>query len=229
MKTANMFSSLLVACIALSAAHAAGQAAASQAEAFPGEQLGKVSFAVSCAAPVRAPFSRGVALLHDFWYEEARSQFEQIAKTDPHCAMAHWGIAMSVFHQIWDRPDEHAVALGWKEMQAAAAHPAKTAREREYIAALSGFYQPDKIEYQPRIERYAAAMEKLYGRYPHDIDAGAFSALSLLAAEAPDDTSLTAEHKAMAVLNPLFAAYPDHPGVVHYIIHACDTPSLAPD
>jgi tetratricopeptide (TPR) repeat protein len=229
MKTANMFSSLLLACIALSAAHAAGQAAASQAEAFPGEQLGKVSFAVSCAAPVRAPFSRGVALLHDFWYEEARSQFEQIAKTDPHCAMAHWGIAMSVFHQIWDRPDEHAVALGWKEMQAAAAHPAKTARERGYIAALSGFYQPDKIEYQPRIERYAAAMEKLYGRYPHDIDTGAFSALSLLAAEAPDDTSLSAEHKAMAVLNPLFAAYPDHPGVVHYIIHACDTPSLAPD
>jgi tetratricopeptide (TPR) repeat protein len=220
MKTANMFASLLVSCTALSAAHA---------EAFPGEQLGKVSFAVSCAAPVRAPFSRGVALLHDFWYEEARSQFEQIAKTDPHCAMAHWGIAMSVFHQIWDRPDEQAVALGWKEMQAAAAHPAKTAREREYIAALSGFYQPDKIEYQPRIERYAAAMEKLHGRYPHDIDAGAFYALSLLAAEAPDDTSLTAEHKAMAVLNPLFAAYPDHPGVVHYIIHACDTPSLAPD
>jgi tetratricopeptide (TPR) repeat protein len=72
-------------------------------------------------------------------------------------------------------------------------------------------------------------MEKLYSHYPRDIDAGTFYALSLLAAEAPDDTSLTAEHKAMAVLNPLFAAYPDHPGVVHYIIHACDTPSLAPD
>jgi tetratricopeptide (TPR) repeat protein len=213
----------------LGTARAAGHTTAGQAEAFPGERLGTVSFSVSCIASVRAPFSRGVALLHDFWYEEARRQFEQIAKSDPDCAMAHWGIAMSVFHQIWDRPDEQAVSLGWKEMQAAAAHPAKTAREREYIAALSGFYQSDKIEYQPRIERYTAAMEKLYSRYPRDIDAGAFYALSLLAAEAPDDTSLTAEHKAMAVLNPLFAAYPDHPGVVHYIIHACDTPSLAPD
>jgi tetratricopeptide (TPR) repeat protein len=202
---------------------------AAKADASAGERLGKVSFSVSCAPAVGAPFSRGVALLHDFWYEEAQRQFEQIAKADPHCAMAHWGIAMSVFHQIWDRPDEHAVALGWKEMQAADLHPAKTAREREYIDALHGFFRPDKSEYQPRIERYAAAMAKLYGRYPRDIDAGAFYALSLLAAEAPDDTSLAPEHKAMAVLNPLFAQYPDHPGVVHYIIHACDTPSLAPD
>jgi tetratricopeptide (TPR) repeat protein len=234
MKTPNMFCSLLVTCIALSAAHAAGhttpgQAPTGQAEAFPGERLGIVSFSVSCAVPVRAPFSRGVALLHDFWYEEARRQFEQIAKTDPDCAMAHWGIAMSVFHQIWDRPDEHAVELGWKQMQAAAAHPAKTAREREYIAALSGFFLPDKRDYQPRIESYAADMGKLYGRYPRDVDAGAFYALALLAEESPTDTSLAQEHKAMAVLNPLFAAYPNHPGVVHYIIHACDTPSLAPD
>jgi tetratricopeptide (TPR) repeat protein len=202
---------------------------AAKADAPAGERLGKVSFSVSCAPAVRVSFNRGVALLHDFWYEEAHSQFEQIAKTDPDCAMAHWGIAMSVFHQIWDRPDESAVALGWKEMQAAALHPAKTAREREYIAALRGFFQPDKSDYQPRIERYAAAMAQLYGRYPRDTDAGAFYALSLLAAEAPNDTSLAQEHKAMAVLNPLFVKYPDHPGVVHYIIHACDTPSLAPD
>ena len=136
---------------------------------------------------------------------------------------------MSVFHQIWDRPDEQAVARGWKELQAAQKHPAKTAREREYIAALSDFFRPDNRAYQARIESYAAAMAKLYDQYPKDVDAGAFYALSLLAAEAPDDASLTQEHKAMAVLNPLFAQYPDHPGVVHYIIHACDTPSLAPD
>ena len=111
---------------------------AAKADAPAGERLGKVSFAVSCAPAVRAPFSRGVALLHDFWYDEAQSQFQQIAKTDPGCAMAHWGIAMSVFHQIWDRPDEHAVALAWSEMQAAQAHPAKTARERAYIAAKNG-------------------------------------------------------------------------------------------
>jgi tetratricopeptide (TPR) repeat protein len=217
----KILTSLFVALIALPIAARAGTPA--------GERLGKVSFSVSCSPSVRAPFSRGVALLHDFWYEEAQPQFEQIAKTDPDCAMAHWGIAMSLFHQIWDRPDEHAVARGWTEMQAAQSHPAKTAREREYIAALGGFFRPDKHDYQSRIEGYSAAMAKLFARYPDDTDAGAFYALSLLAAEAPDDTSLTQERKAMAVLNPLFAEYPDHPGVVHYIIHACDTPSLAAD
>ncbi len=202
---------------------------AAQADTRAGEQLGKVSFAVSCSPSVRAPFNRGVALLHDFWYDEAQPQFERIAKLDPECAMAHWGIAMSSFHQIWDRPDEHGMARGWAEMQAARSHPAKTAREREYIAALAGFFEPDKRHYQARIDEYAAAMARLYSHYPRDIDAGAFYALSLLAAEAPDDTSLTQEHKAMAVLSPLFMKYPDHPGVVHYVIHACDTPSLAPD
>jgi tetratricopeptide (TPR) repeat protein len=215
--------------ILIALAAAAAPAPAAQADTPAGEQLGKVSFSHSCSRSVRAPFNRGVALLHDFWYEEAQRQFEQIVKTDPDCAMAHWGIAMSVFHQIWDRPDEHAAALGWKEMQAAQSRPAKTAREREYVAALGAFFRPDKRDYQPRIESYAAAMGKLHSHYPRDTDAGAFYALSLLAAEAPDDTSLTQEHKAMAVLNPLFAQYPDHPGVVHYIIHACDTPSLAAD
>jgi tetratricopeptide (TPR) repeat protein len=213
----------------LAALSAAADDSARGAQAFPGERLGEVTFSVSCAPAVRAPFSRGVALLHDFWYEEARPQFEKIAKDDPHCAMAHWGIAMSVFHQIWDRPDEATTALGWKQMQLAASHPAKTARERGYIAALSGFFRPDRRDYQHRIEDYAAAMGKLYGRYPRDIDAGTFYALALLAAQAPDDTSLTAARQAMAVLNPLYARSPDHPGVVHYIIHACDTPSLAPD
>jgi tetratricopeptide (TPR) repeat protein len=220
---------LLVLAALLVAAHSAGDDSMRSAAAFPGERLGAVSFAVSCSPSVRASFNRGVALLHDFWYEEARPQFESIAKADPDCAMAHWGIAMSVFHQIWDRPDEHAMTLGWREMQLAESRHAKTARERGYIAALSGFFRPGTEDYQSRIETYAAAMATLYSRYPHDVDAGAFYALSLLAAEAPNDTSLRQEHRALAVLNPLFETYPDHPGVVHYIIHACDTPSLAPD
>ena len=199
------------------------------ADASDQEKLGAVSFSVSCAPAVRASFDRGVALMHDFWYEEAQRQFAEIAKADPQCAMAHWGIAMSVFHQIWDRPDEAAVALGRKEMRAARTHPAKTARERGYVHALGIVFGSDTRDYQFRIEDYAAAMGTLHRHYPHDIDAAAFYALSLLAAEAPGDTSLAQEHKAMAVLGPLFPEHRDHPGVVHYIIHACDTPSLAQD
>jgi hypothetical protein len=182
--------------LALPLAARAGEDPMREAQAFPGERLGEVSFSVSCLPAVRAQFSRGVALLHDFWYEEARPQFEKIAKADPDCAMAHWGIAMSLFHQIWDRPDDRTVAQGWAEMQAAQSHPAKTAREREYIAALSGFFRPDERDYRSRIGGYATAMATLYGHYPRDIDAGAFYALSILAAEDPNDTSLAQEHKA---------------------------------
>jgi tetratricopeptide (TPR) repeat protein len=191
------------------------------------ERLGTVSFSVSCATTSQAHFNRGVALLHDFWYAEARSQFDQIIKSDPGCAMAHWGVAMSVFHQIWDRPDADAMKLGWAEMQAAQSLAAGTERERGYIAALANFYRPGSEGYPVRIEAYSAAMGTLYAHYPGDVDAGAFYALSLLAAEAPNDTSLSQEHKAMAVLTPLFAKYPDNPGVVHYIIHSCDNPAMA--
>ena len=193
------------------------------------EQLGTVSFSVSCAPSSQASFNRGVALLHDFWYEEARSQFDQIIKSDPGCAMAHWGVAMSAFHQIWDRPGADTMKLGWAQMQTAQSLNAGTDRERDYISALANFYRPGSEEFPARIKAYSTAMGALYAHYPDDVDAGAFYALSLLAAETPDDTSLSQEHKAMAVLKPLFAKYPDNPGVVHYIIHSCDNPTMAPE
>jgi tetratricopeptide (TPR) repeat protein len=208
-------------CLSLLSLPPAGNASA--------ESLGTVSFPVSCAPKVQAEFVRGVALLHDFWYQEAQRQFQQIVKADPSCAMAHWGAAMSLYHQIWDRPDDATRQSGWHELQAVQAHPAKTARERAYIAALSEFYRPSPQDYQARVQAYAAAMGKLYAAYPQDTDAGAFYALALLASVAPNDDSLDLNHRAMEVLTPLFAKYPDHPGVVHYIIHACDTPSMAQD
>ncbi|HVN04938.1 MAG TPA: hypothetical protein VMT86_11005 [Bryobacteraceae bacterium] len=190
------------------------------------ERLGTVRFPVSCAPPSQ-PFDRGVALLHDFWYEEARAQFQRLAKSDPGCTMAHWGVAMSFFHQIWGRPDAESMKLGWAEMRKAQSLHAGTARERAYIAALAGFYHPGAEKYPARVAAYSAAMAKVYAEYPDDVDAGAFYALSLLAAKAPDDSSVAQERQAMAVLKPLFARYPDNPGVVHYIIHSCDNPVMA--
>lgn len=195
----------------------------------PGERLGTVSFSVSCSPSVEEPFNRGVALLHDFWYAEAKPQFERIAKADPNCAMAHWGVAMSAFHQIWERPDDLAMKLGWEEIQKAQSAAAKTERERDYISALAIMFKPGTDDFMTRITAYSAAMGALYRKYPSDVDAGAFYALSLLASEAPNDTSLKHEHEAMAVLTPLYAQYPDNPGVVHYIIHSCDNPAMAKD
>lgn len=220
--------SILLVLIAISiSARAAGDNSMNHSDALAAERLGTVSFSVSCPAS-QASFNRGVALLHDFWYEEAGRQFNQITKADPSCAMAYWGEAMSEFHQIWDRPGEGAMARGWGKIQKAQSYEAKTGRERDYISALSIFYRPGKQDYQARVEAYSAAMSALYNHYPNDIDAAAFYALSLLADKAPGDTSLAHERKALAVLTPLFAKNPNHPGLAHYIIHACDSPALAP-
>jgi tetratricopeptide (TPR) repeat protein len=226
MKTQSSFLFSVNICLAALATVVTATATAAEA---PPERLGTVSFPTSCAPSVQRSVNRGVALLHDFWYEESRPQFERILKADPSCAIAHWGLAMSGFHQIWDRPDAATIAAAWKELQAAQAHPAKTPREREYIAALGEFFKPGKDEHEARIKAYAASMKTLYAHHPDDVDAGAFYALAVLAARSTNDVSLTAQHEAMAVLTPLWRKYPDHPGVVHYIIHACDTPSLAQD
>ncbi len=195
----------------------------------PNEKLGKVSFPISCDAASEAPFERGVALLHSFGYEDAEQQFSEVAQKDPGCAMAHWGIAMSLFHQIWERPENTVLARGHGEIEKAQQIGAKTERERAYISALGVFYSvQEKKDYQRQAAAYSDAMAKLYQQYPADLEAGAFYALSLLAAEPPGDESHAARRKAIAVLNPLFEKQPEHPGLAHYIIHTCDTPDLAP-
>lgn len=192
------------------------------------EKLGKVSFPISCAAGSQAEFERGVALLHSFGYEEAEEQFTEITKKDAGCAMAHWGVAMSLFHQIWERPEDATLKRGHEEIEKAEKIGAKTERERGYISALGAFYSdPSKANYLKQAAAYSDAMEKLYQNYPDDLEAGAFYALSLMAAEKPDDATHEATKNAVAVLNPLFAKQPDHPGLAHYIIHACDSPDMA--
>ena len=191
------------------------------------EKLGKVSFPISCAGGSQKPFERGVALLHSFGYEDAEEQFKTIVKNDPKCAMAHWGIAMSLYHQIWERPSDATMKRGHSELAQARKLGAKTERERGYISALSAFYAGPSKDYLKLAGTYSAAMGKLYEKYPDDLEAGTFYALSLLGSASPDDTTLSAEKKAVAVLNPIFTKEPEHPGVAHYIIHSCDSPQLA--
>jgi tetratricopeptide (TPR) repeat protein len=195
------------------------------------EVLGQVSFPTSCAANSKAGMQRGVALLHSFGYSEAQMQFEAVAKEEPGCAMAHWGIAMTQFHELWGPPDADGLKLGREEMAKAqaAGSRATTPIERAYIEALSAYFEPEKEKSQERAEAYEAKMNALHSNFPDDVEGAAFDALSILAAVAPEDTSLTHERAALGILVPLFAAHPDHPGLAHYIIHTCDTPALAAD
>lgn len=192
----------------------------------PSEKLGTISFPVSCSASVQKPFERGVALLHSFAYDEARQQFQEVAATDSHCAMAYWGQAMSLYHQLWSRPTEADMTQGWKLIEQARTTKAKTQRERDYISALAAFYQPDKSEFEQRADAYAAAMKRVYESYPKDREAAIFYALSLLGSGS-DETEIENAKQAISILSQLFTQHPDHPGVAHYLIHACDNPNFA--
>jgi hypothetical protein len=192
-------------------------------------QLGTVSFPVSCAPDVQKPFERGVALLHSFWYEEAEKEFQQIVIDDPHCAMAHWGLAMSKWHQLWDNPEPNVIGSGLDEVHEAKFTDGRiTPREHAYIAAITAFYSDSKkLNHEARAQAYSDAMKKVYETYPDDHEAAAFYALSLLASEPHDDATFANRKQAAAILEKLFAIEPDHPGVAHYLIHSYDKPQLA--
>jgi tetratricopeptide (TPR) repeat protein len=190
-------------------------------------QLGTVHFPVSCIPSVQKPFERGVALLHSFWYEEAEKEFLDIEKDDPNCAMAHWGVAMSIWHQLWNNPDAEVIARANKELNAAEKLQA-TPRERGYLEAIGMFYaNSDKLDHDARAKAYSDAMKKVYESNPDDHEAAVFYALSLLASEPHNDPTFANRKQAAAILEKLFATEPDHPGVAHYLIHSYDKPQLA--
>jgi hypothetical protein len=192
-------------------------------------QLGTVHFPVSCAAAEQKPFQRGVALLHSFWYEEAEKEFLDIAKDDPNCAMAHWGVAMSLWHQLWNDPDAQVIARGLGEVRTGEKLAQKaTPSEQAYLAAIGAFYgNSDKLDHAARAKAYSDAMKKVYESYPDDHEAAVFYALSLLASEPHHDSTFANRKQAAAILEKLFAIEPDHPGVAHYLIHSYDKPQLA--
>ena len=193
------------------------------------EELGTVSFPVSCAPAVQQEFNRGVALLHSFAYAPALAAFQQVATADPQCAMARWGEAMTYFHQLWDPAlSPQTIPLAQQEIQAAQNCPACSPREQQFISGLALIFQDVKsIPYPVRAERYQGAMRELSAHYPGDSESQIFYALALLANVDPTDRTHTRQKQALAVLEPLYGQYPHHPGIAHYIIHASDNAELA--
>jgi tetratricopeptide (TPR) repeat protein len=197
-------------------------------EGLTQEQLGTVHFPVSCTPEAQKTFEKGVALLHSFWYEEAEKTFLEVEKQDPRCAMAHWGVAMSLWHQLWDAPDAATIQRALAELKKAQKPKAGTPRERDYIAAITVFYSNSKkLDRDARATAYSAAMKKVYERYPDDHEAAAFYALSLIASEPDNDTTFANRKEAGAILEKLFNEEPNHPGIAHYLIHTYDKPQLA--
>lgn len=193
------------------------------------EKLGHVHFPTSCAAAVQPAFERGVALLHSFGYGQAAAAFAEVAVQDPKCAMAQWGIAMSNFHVIWGPPTEAEFAAGREAARKAAAIPAPSEREGDYVTAINAFYQGDGVAHPARVLAFEQAMAKVAEHSPQDHEAAIFHALALLgvAYNSPPDKTYARQKQAAEILNRLLPLEPEHPGIAHYMIHSFDYPGLA--
>ena len=199
-----------------------------QAAGRPPEQLGKLSFPTSCDPKVQAQFERGVALLHSFWFPEGRKTFLEVLAADPSCTIAYWGLGVNrLLNPFGGQPAEKVLLEGQAAVDKGLAAPAKTQRERDYVEAIAALYTHDRAPWRERVLRYEKAMEQLAQRYPEDKEAAIFHALALNVAADPNDKTYARQLKAAAILETIFAAQPDHPGVAHYLIHSYDYPPIA--
>ena len=190
--------------------------------------VGRIHFPITASPAAQAQFDRAVAMLHSFWYEELGREFGKVIELDPNCAMAYWGLAMGLWHPLWDPPDTNELKEGFAAVDKATQIGTKTLREQAYIAAISSFYKDyQTVDHDTRAQRYLRAMEKIHDLYPEDHEATAFYALALLGTASLSDRSYTNQVRAAALLEKVAAAQTNHPGVVHYRIHAYDTPTLA--
>ena len=194
----------------------------------PDAQFGSVDFDMTCDVKAKKDFNLAIELLHSFEYEESEKVFAKVIDETPGCAMAYWGVAMCNFHALWTPPNESELVKGSKAIEIAKSIIKKSPRESAYINALGLFYKDwNKTDHHTRCINFKNAMENLYTSYPDDKEAAIFYALSLDAAAVPTDKTYALQKKAGAILEALYKVEPNHPGVIHYIIHTYDYPELA--
>jgi Tfp pilus assembly protein PilF len=192
------------------------------------QRLGTVHFETSCNEQAQRRFDRGMRYQHSFWYQSSKEIFEDVLKADPGCAIAYWGIALSLLFNPHAPPPAPNMLLGLAAIEKGKALGPKTSRERDYIDALAVMYvDHDKVPRGQRVQAYLKAMEAVAARYSQDDEAQILYAIALNVAASPNDKTYANQLKGAAILEPLFERKPNHPGVAHYLIHLYDTPALA--
>jgi tetratricopeptide (TPR) repeat protein len=194
----------------------------------PDKEFGSVDFKITANEKIQTDFNVAVELLHSFEYEESEKVFAKIIDEDPRCAMAYWGVAMCNFHPLWEPPSEANLKKGSRAVEIANSITVKSGIESGFINAVAAYYKDwNRTDPQTRSIHFKTAMEELYHKYPQDDEAAIFYALALDAAAKPTDKSYANQKKAGAILDSLYASKPNHPGIIHYIIHTYDYPGLA--
>lgn len=194
------------------------------------ERLGRVALPTSCAPAAAPELERAVAMLHSFWFAEAASAFQAVAAADPGCAMAAWGTAMTLMNNPMTRVAPPAEAM--RDGLAAARRARDLAlrqshREQMYAEAVIAFYDGEGRDHAARMRAHEEALAALHRAHPEDREAAIFYARAVVANAPPADLTFARQLAGAAILQPLFAETPDHPGLAHYLIHAYDAPALA--
>jgi tetratricopeptide (TPR) repeat protein len=194
----------------------------------PGNEFGQVNFRITGEEKAQKDFNLALGLLHSFEYDEAEKVFAKIIDESPGTAMAYWGIAMCSFHPLWEAPNDADLTKGAKAIEIANAITGKSTQEADYINALAAYYNNWKAN-NPRARsiHFENAMAKLHAKYPADMEASIFYALALDAAADPTDRLYSKQKQAGEILQALYKQQPDHPGIIHYIIHTYDYPGMA--
>src|SRR5215467_7701227 len=191
------------------------------------EGLGRAHVQTSCAMAVGVDFDRAMALLHNFWYARAFERFNQVAKNDPECAMAYWGAAMTYNHPFWDPPSQADETAAWALVQKGLKARHTSNREKLYMAAVAALYKDaGSGTKSARDDNYRDAMAAVYAKYPDD-ETKLFYGLSILGAIPEGSNGFERQGQAAKLFEQVYAHQPNHPGVLHYLIHAYDDPEHA--
>jgi tetratricopeptide (TPR) repeat protein len=193
------------------------------------DEVGAVVFPVSCNAEAQSRMNRAVAMLHSFWFPEARRTFESVVEADARCGIAYWGVAMTHFgNPMAGGTSAQGQAAGWTAAQRAAAIGGTSDRDRAYIdAAVALFQDHETLNNRARMVKYEAALRRIVDSHPKDTEAQIFHAIFRVANASPTDLTFAQQKDAARVLTQLYREQPKHPGLAHYIIHAFDSPPLA--
>jgi len=188
----------------------------------PSEGVGSVHMPISCTA-VQKEFDRGLALLYSFWYDRAVAVFDDVIATDPQCRIAYWGAAMTYNHPLWAPPTADDVKHALDYVRRGRTANEYGEREAGYFSAVATLFGDGNPETKDaRDTQYMNQMAQLYSRYPDD-DTALFYALSIEGSPGYTRDASKIE-RAGALAQAVHRNKPQHPGALHYIIHAYDEP-----
>src|SRR5581483_10323871 len=159
-------------------------------------------------------FDQGLSLLHCFWDYEALRAFEEAVRLDPECAMCHWGMSRAAALHGGDEDLAKSELAKAKELSAKASD-----HEQRYIRADSASEEKKGDEGE---QAYAKEMESLVERYPEDVEARLFYALSLNHGYDEKSDPRLGTVYGQAALRELLRQYPDNAAANHYWIHAVE-------